>query len=256
MASPPPHSSTQDPGFGVKKRSRASEDCNHRRTRVKLSPPVSDSSASEPSISDESALIPTSVPEESTDASDADMDSESELSESSEEPSSESPSEDDSDEASEESELEVQEDQDEIVNLRADKGKKPKMKLSKHDLGPDLLPFLADFLPKLRAANKELEAQRKAGTLKVIETGDDGESNNNGDETSEDQYIEMNLGLGVLEEKGSDADDSSSDSDSDSEEGDGATAGTQKEKDIFGKLMGRERAKAAGIQEVADTDAT
>jgi hypothetical protein len=57
----------------------------------------------------------------------------------------------------------------------------------------------------------------------------------------------QDLGLGVLEEKDPDADEiSESDSDgSDTEDG-------GKEKDVLGKLMGREKAKnAVSVQEVA-----
>lgn len=156
---------------------RFAEDA-HRRKRVKLS----DSSSEHSSASDHSALIPTSVPEESTDASDIDSDSSSELSESSEAPSSESSSDEDSDDS--ESEAEWQDGEADVVNLRANRGKKPVMKLGDEALDGDIRPFLKKFLPKLKAANEKLEAEEKAGTLKgkVIEEAD-------GEE--EGQYIEM-----------------------------------------------------------------
>ncbi|KAJ4362279.1 hypothetical protein N0V83_010372 [Neocucurbitaria cava] len=213
--------------------SYAHESSARSRKRAKLS----GDDSSEPSISDESALVATSVGEYSTDASDHDSDTESELSESSEEPSSEESSEDEDDGEDTEMELE-QQGQDGVVNLRANRGKKPVMKLGQEDLGPDIRGFLKDFLPQLKAANEELEAQRQAGTLKSLEAA-------GGDE---EQYIEMDLGLGVLEAKDPNADDDTdSDSDSDMEDG-------EKEKDILGKLLGRDKAaEPAKIEEVHNT---
>lgn len=160
---------------------------------MKLSPPVDNGTASKPSISEESALTPTSVPDELTDASDVGSESSSDVSESSDEPSSESESESESEEEAggdltEESEVEEQDGEEQITNLRSNRGKKPKMKLSKDDLGPDLRPFLDSFLPKLKAANDELEAQREAGILKgrEIERGDE--------EDGGEGYIEMVCG--------------------------------------------------------------
>tara|TARA_R110002003_G_scaffold31_5_gene1892 strand:- start:15996 stop:16487 length:492 start_codon:yes stop_codon:yes gene_type:complete len=149
----------------------------HRRKRVRFD--ADDSS--EPSISDESALASTNAADDSTIASDFGSDSDSDLSESSEEPSSESSSQEEEDDAASDMELEEQAGKDGVVNLRL--GKKPTMKLDKDELGPDIRTFLKDFLPQLKAANDELEAQRKAGTLesKMIDAND---------ETGE-QYIEM-----------------------------------------------------------------
>jgi hypothetical protein len=131
----------------------------HRRKRVRFS----GYDSSEPSISDDPALIVSSVAEHSTDASNYDSDSDSDLSESSEEPSSESSSENDSDS---DSDVEMDpEGTDGVVNLRANRGRKPIMTIDKDDLGPDIRTFLKDFLPQLKAANEELEAQRAAGTL-------------------------------------------------------------------------------------------
>jgi hypothetical protein len=160
--------------------SRPFEPSAHRRKRVRFS--TDDSS--EPSISDSSALVATSIAEESTDASNFDSDTESELSDSSEEPSSDSSSEDEADDA--ESDVDMHEDNNEdgVTNLRANRGKKPVMKVGNEELGPDMRTFLKDFLPQLKAANEELEAQRKAGTLdsRKIEADEEEEA---------EQYIEM-----------------------------------------------------------------
>ena len=134
-----------------RKHPRGPDSCAHRRTRVKLSPPPNDSSASEPSISDESALVPTSVPDDSTDASEVDAESSdsSELSESSEDPSSDSSSDEGLSDDESDSELDHA-DEDTVINLRANRGKKPVMKLDKDALGPDVRTFLKDFLPQIK----------------------------------------------------------------------------------------------------------
>lgn len=150
-----------------------------RRRRVQ----VSADNSSEPSVSDESALVATSTADDSTLASDHDSDSDSELSESSEEPSSESSSEDEQDETSD-VEMTEHQGEDGVVNLMANRGKKPIMKLNQEELGPDIRTFLKEFLPQLKAANEELEAQRQAGTLKRLEINDDEEGNS-------EQHIEM-----------------------------------------------------------------
>jgi hypothetical protein len=126
-------------------------------------------------MSSDSALASTNAAEDSTtNASDlGTSDSDSELSESSEEPSSdETSSDEEEDDDGEDTEMELEEpkSQDGIVNLRANKGKKPIMKLGDEDLGPDIRGFLKDFLPQLKAANEELEAQKKAGTLKSLDS--------------------------------------------------------------------------------------
>jgi hypothetical protein len=152
----------------------------HRRKRTRVSP----ENSSEPSISSKSGstVKASNAPAESTDATDLNSDSESELSESSEEPSDLSSSEDE-DEDSTEMDVETQK-EPEIVNLKANRGKKPTYKLDEDEFGPDIRTFLKDFLPQLKAANEELEAQRKEGTLKkrVIDAVD-------GEE--DEQYIEM-----------------------------------------------------------------
>jgi hypothetical protein len=131
----------------------------------------------EPSTSDEATRASNNI-------ADDDSDSGSELSESSEDPSSESSSEDEDEDAALDVEMTEQKGRDGVVNLRAGQGKKPTMKLRKHEQGPDLRAFLKDFLPKLKAANDELESQRKAGTLKSREI-------DMTDADDAEQYIEM-----------------------------------------------------------------
>ncbi|KAF3042972.1 hypothetical protein E8E12_009421 [Didymella heteroderae] len=197
---------------------------------------------SEPSIStkSDSTVKASSAPTEFTGASDLGSgDESSELSESSEEPSDLSSSEDEDEERPKTDAAAPTE--EEVVNLRANRGQKPTYKLDEEDLGPDIRTFLKEFLPQLKAANEELEAERKQGTLKKREIDVvDGEDN--------EQYIEMNLGLGVLKMKDG---ENSSTSGSDTEMSDDED--TTKEKDVLGKLMGQEKNKdAAAIEEVND----
>ncbi|KAF2276350.1 uncharacterized protein EI97DRAFT_458291 [Westerdykella ornata] len=214
--------------------------CDHRRTRPKLGTPASNESAV-PARSASRAASTSGA----SDIRDMDSEGSSELSESSEEPSSESSSdaasESTSDDDDDDSGSETADERNESgpVNLRANRGEKPHMRISKDELGPDIRDFLKDFLPQLKAANEELEAERQAGTLenRKIETEGDGEG----------EYIEMNLGLGVLEEKDPDAAADSSESDSEED--------SQTEKDIMGKLLGRkEKPIGAHIEEVEDEE--
>ena len=82
------------------------------------------------------------------------------------------------------------------------------------------------FLPALAAANQSLEVEREEGRLEArnLEAVDEEEGG---------QYIEMNLGLGVLEEKGARSESEKSEQ---SEGGDEASAG--EEVDVLGRLMG------------------
>jgi Domain of unknown function (DUF4598) len=128
---------------------------------------------------------------------------------------------------------------------------------------------LDQFLPALRNANADLEAnpdQLQARNLESVEEGE--------------QYIEMNLGLGVLEEKTAGVTDTETDSSSDesssseedrpsedTDEMDGVQRRRTKdsrrkrkvETDIMGRLLGRRRTerrrggeKKVVIQEVGD----
>jgi len=112
----------------------------------------------------------------------------------------------------------------------------------------------------MAAANAELEKLAQEGGLEGKRLEDVGEG---------DEYVEMELGLGVMEEKkeGDDSSDETSDESSDDSSEDSSEEDDdddekeqkkkqkekeQKEKDILGRLMGHKqgREKAAGIQEV------
>jgi len=125
---------------------------------------------------------------------------------------------------------------------------------------PSILARLQDLLPRMKDANATLEEERERGTLeqRQIELMEEGD-NDADHENLKDQYIEMNLGLGVLEEKTQNFDDtsSSSSSSSDDEERDiaigridSAASSERKETDVIGKLMGQKRHNLAHVQEV------
>lgn len=157
--------------------------------RLKISSDASDSTHSV--VLDKSDPIRTGKTKSAADDIESGSDDESWVSESSEEPSDES-SVDSSDAEVEEDEqredgtqADAHSDAGDVVNLRANRGKRPDFKLPGEEELEDIRPFLKDFLPKLKAANKELEAQKAAGTLETSEIVGDGE------EDGEDQYIEM-----------------------------------------------------------------
>jgi hypothetical protein len=154
---------------------------NRAEARTKRMKLQHSSSPERSTVSDDSAMIPTSVPGDTTDASDVDSDVSSEVSESSEDPSDESDEEEDEDRDMEDP------DEEGVVNLRANRGKKPVMKLEAEEM-EDIRPFLKDFLPKLKAANEELEAQKQAGTLETAEIIDEDTKD---DVDAEEQYIEL-----------------------------------------------------------------
>lgn len=138
------------------------------------------------------------------------------------------------------------------------------------DGGSALAARLKFFLPSLAAANAQLEQERAAGRLAerdiekldhVIADGKEADEESNGGER---QYIEMNLGLGVLEEQDPDACSSDSDEQDERSEEDGYNAGSDEpldkarwcskgsERDFMGKLMGQKRAiSKAHIEELA-----
>jgi len=94
---------------------------------------------------------------------------------------------------------EDKEEGDTIINVGG--AKKPTMRLPTSDLKSRL----STFLPQLAAANAELEILKENGGLKdrQIDNVQDGEGD----------YIEMDLGLGVLEEKPDGGKESSSEDD-------------------------------------------
>ncbi|KAK3067944.1 hypothetical protein LTR53_014865 [Teratosphaeriaceae sp. CCFEE 6253] len=145
--------------------------------------------------------------------------------------------------SSEESSVEESEDED-TVTLGGPQ--KPAMAETKHALlsgAQELSARISALLPQLAAANTELEHEGGGYTMEEVEEGE--------------QHIEMNLGLGVLEEKSDDErDDSSEDGDQLSEPDEvptssGAVAREPDKADtrFMGKLMGQKKTREkAGVQ--------
>ncbi|QDS77191.1 hypothetical protein FKW77_002459 [Venturia effusa] len=181
-----------------------------------------------------------------------DLDSDSDLSTSSEDPSSDS--EDGSDDESDTTDRASIADDEGVTNLRP--GTKPNMQLA--SLKGGLLQRLKTFIPELAAANQELDKERLDGTIerRNIEQVDEGEG----------PFIELDLGLGVLEEKSGGINtskqdsDSEPDSESDSESDPGPehhvddTDRRKQGPDVLGRLMGQAKKehKSVQIQELGE----
>ncbi|EAW22648.1 NOPCHAP1/New4 family protein [Aspergillus fischeri NRRL 181] len=117
---------------------------------------------------------------------------------------------------------------------------------------PDLLSRLSAFLPKLKSANEDLQREIAAGRGKDLQLDEV--------ENQEGQYIEMNLGLGVFEEKRADGSTSTDEEISNGQESandeDAAESDTklQKDSDILDKLMGKKKSsdQKPTIQELTE----
>ncbi|CAG8150340.1 unnamed protein product [Penicillium olsonii] len=117
--------------------------------------------------------------------------------------------------------------------------RKPQIHRFNGDSG--LMSRLNAFLPQMKTANEDLQRQIEAGQAEDLVL-DNAEGNG-------ERYIEMDLGLGVLEEK---RDGDSSNEESETEGGKDA----EDDSDIIGKLMGGKKNKAESdkpsIQEMTD----
>ena len=139
-----------------------------------------------------------------------------------------STSEEDSDEESEE---------EQIATLKP--GVKPDFSSARKIASgaPSLEDRLKAFLPQLAEANSKLQ---KGGeneySMEVVGEGE--------------PHIEMDLGLGVLEERNGDGDSGSDSDDDGKDDEDGTSERKSKEKDVMGKLMGKKENQTAGIEEV------
>jgi len=101
---------------------------------------------------------------------------------------------------------------------------------------PSLEDRLKAFLPQLAEANSKLQKGGE-GEYSMEVVGED------------EPHIEMDLGLGVLEEtKGGSESEGESDEDEGEEKGEGERK--RKEKDVMAELMGKKENVTAGIEEV------
>ena len=89
----------------------------------------------------------------------------------------------------------------------------------------------------MKSANEELELERAEGTL-----GERDIENVKEEEEEGKEYIEMDVGLGVLEERRNSIKEESEESESEVDAGDGDECGDEKE-DIMGKLLGSQSRK-------------
>ncbi|KAF2762587.1 hypothetical protein EJ05DRAFT_481510 [Pseudovirgaria hyperparasitica] len=164
----------------------------------------------------------------------------SEVSDSSDDPSSDSESSESDDEMSDGESIAEDDDIVTVVPLGQRKTKPPfRLDEDERNNGKSLRERTRDFLQQMKAANEALEHDRLEGKLSEyqFEVTDDAQ---------EGQYIEMNLGLGVLEQQ-DDGENTMSDSESCAGQD---TAMTDAEADVIGKLLGRSKTEGAGIQEL------
>ncbi|KAF7113618.1 hypothetical protein CNMCM5793_002974 [Aspergillus hiratsukae] len=119
---------------------------------------------------------------------------------------------------------------------------------------PGLLSRLSAFLPKMKSANEDLEREIAAGRGKDLQLDEE-------ENQEEGQYIEMNLGLGVLEEKRADGSSSTDDEEigdgpgpANDEDAAGLDTRLKKDSDILDKLMGKKRSsdQKPAIQELTE----
>lgn len=99
---------------------------------------------------------------------------------------------------------------------------------------------LCSFLPALAAANRVLEQEHAEGRLaeRNMEIGDRNENGEEEEHEDEGQYIEMNLGLGVLKEIREGDTDSESDSSASGSEWEGLETDSNSKRDVLGDLLG------------------
>lgn len=142
---------------------------------------------------------------------------------------------DSEDASTSDSEEDSEEEEEEIATLKP--GVKPDFSSARTIASgaPSLADRLKAFLPQLAEANSKLE-QGGANEYSMEVVGED------------EPHIEMDLGLGVLEERNGDGESESDEDEEDGEESKGKGKG--KEKDVMGKLMGKKENQTAGIEEV------
>jgi hypothetical protein len=110
-----------------------------------------------------------------------------------------------------------------------------------------LLSKLSAFLPQMKSANEDLEKEIAAGRSKDIQL--DAEDDED-DEHRNGQYIEMNLGLGVLEEKRPGDDENFSDG----ETNEHGNQGEAQETNVLDRLMKKEKASSSDKPSIQEID--
>ncbi|KAL4875364.1 hypothetical protein BJY04DRAFT_165538 [Aspergillus karnatakaensis] len=110
---------------------------------------------------------------------------------------------------------------------------------------PSLFSRLSAFLPQMKTANDDLQREIDAGRGKDIRLDNDEEEGDSHDD-EEGQYIEMNLGLGVLEEKR--PDDERNPLEGDSKD----SRSTGSETNVLDHLMGKEKTSPSAKPSIQD----
>jgi len=126
-------------------------------------------------------------------------------------------------------------DEEEIATVKP--GSKPNFSARVASGAPSLEDRLKSFLPQLAEANSKLQqGGENEFSMEVVR--------------EDEPHIEMDLGLGVLEEtNGKEGEEDSEDEDREDGEA-GSPERKRKEKDVMGKLMGKKENQTAGIEEV------
>ncbi|GAB7328475.1 hypothetical protein MBLNU13_g00445t1 [Cladosporium sp. NU13] len=149
-----------------------------------------------------------------------------------------SDSDDDASTSDSDSEEDASEGEEQIPTLKP--GTKPDFSSARRIASgaPSLEDRLKAFLPQLAEANSKLQKGGE-GEYSMEFVGED------------EPHIEMDLGLGVLEETkgGSESENESDEGDEESGEGEGERK-SKKEKDVMAELMGKKENVTAGIEEV------
>ncbi|KAL4768582.1 hypothetical protein BDW60DRAFT_197147 [Aspergillus nidulans var. acristatus] len=150
--------------------------------------------------------------------------------------SSLSSSDDEDDDAQSETGGDINKDNEEITSLPA--RRKPDIRRIEQE--SSLLNRLSAFLPQMKSANEDLEREIAAGRAKDIRLDDVDEGS---DGQRDGQYIEMNLGLGVLEEKRPGDQDERDVSES---------HGQSEDTDLLDRLLGKEKTSPSAKPSIQD----
>ena len=129
----------------------------------------------------------------------------------------------------------VSESEDEVATIRTQK--KPDFSAPSLQGAGDLHARLRAFLPQIADANSRL-ATEGTESFTMEDVGD------------EEPHIEMNLGLGVLEEKGDQSSEDSECNEDEDKTGSHSAETRAKDGDVMGKLLGRPEDRKGGVEEV------
>ncbi|KAL4945839.1 hypothetical protein BDV06DRAFT_183897 [Aspergillus oleicola] len=155
--------------------------------------------------------------------------------------SSLSSSEDEDDAASRQGDTSTSQDSSGLTSLPA----RRKPNIRRLNPQPSILSKISAFLPQMKSANEGLQREIEAGRGKEYRVDNDDEEGHEDKEGGEGrQYIEMNLGLGVLEEKRPGEDDE--------EFGHPESHAQAEDTNLMDRLMGKEKTASSGKPNIQD----